>query len=223
MISMHALRSSGTLPLLLAGGATLAVLAFHPHLGPHPDKDLLRLLADADLRSRAAYVHGGVLAMLALLLYGMLNLGKVLGMRPTPVAFGLVAWMCGAAAMSVAVLLDGFVTAQLAVMLLRKVDAREHAQAILQTAPVVFSLVSVAIQVFTRAGFCAMGAGMCALSWAGRGQARWFGWLGLLAGGVPAFACVFGGVWLGQHQLMALAACQGVWYAGAALYAANRA
>jgi hypothetical protein len=217
MISVNALRSSGALPLLLAGGATLAVLAFHPHLSPHPAEGMLHLLADARLRTQAAYVHGGLIAMLAVLLYGMLKLAGVLNVRRTPVAFGLIAWSFGAAAMSVAMLLDGFATAQLAGALLQKIGAGERPQDILQTAPVVFSLVSVVIQVFTKAGFCAMGVGMCALSWAGREQARCLGWLGLVVGGLPAFAYVLSGVGLGQHQLMVLVACQGIWYAGAAM------
>lgn len=221
MTSINALRSEGVRPLLLAAGSAIAVLAFHPHVGSHGAEESLRLLANKDLMAKAAYVHAGLLGVLAVLSYGMLALARALGASRAPVACGVLAWVLGSAAMTGAMLLDGFVTPQLAARLLHTLETGGRALAFLEAAPVAFALLTVMIQVSTKAGFCAMGAGMAALSWAGRGQAPWFGCLGLFAGALPAFAYAASGISLGQHQLMLLVGCQGLWYAGAATWIAR--
>jgi hypothetical protein len=82
----------------------------------------------------------------------------------------------------------------------------------------VFALVSVTIQVFTKAGFCGMGLGMCFLSAAGVARSRVFGYLGLPGGLLPAVMTMTSGVWLGPHQLIVIAGCQAGWYLGAAAF-----
>lgn len=223
MISVKTCRivaSAGSMGLLVASAATLAVLAHHPHFRAGSTEQLLHMAADAGLGAAAARVHGALIAILAVALYGVVELASALGMRRAPVAFGLAAYVLGGGAMSAAMLLDGFATAQIATILLQNLPAA--ARAPLDAAAPVFVLLSVLIQLFTKAGFCAMGIGMACLSLGAAGRSRRFGWAGALVALAPAGFAAFGGVWLRQPQLMALVACQTLWYLGAAVFLAVR-
>lgn len=222
MISVKNVLPAGSIGLLLAGVLTLAVLSRHPHFQAGSTEQLLHMAADGRLGAAAARVHGGLIAVMGLALYGVLELASGLGMRRPPVAFGLAAYVLGGAAMSIAMLLDGFATSQTAALLLENLPGQGAAQAALDAAASIFALVSVLVQVFTKAGFCAMGIGMGCLSLCGAGRSRAFAWAGALAGLAPAGFVVLSGVWLRQHQLMALVACQTLWYLGAAVFLATR-
>jgi len=217
MISANTFRSPGGISLLIASCATFILLAFHPHIHPESTAQMLRQLADPALGGQSAHVHGAIIAVFGLLLVGVIELAHVLGLRRTAVGFGLAVYALGSAAVAVAMLFDGFITSQLASVLLQKVDAGENASQVLDAAPSVFALVSVLIQVFTKAGSCAMGIGMACLSWSARSRARALAWLGLAAL-LPPLATIGSGVWLGRHQLMAVALCQALWYLAAAAF-----
>jgi hypothetical protein len=218
MISAKLFRSPGSIALLLASSAALAVLSHHPHIHPQSTDQMLRMAADVDLGAKALHVHGALVAILGLLLYGTVELAYAPGMRRTTVTFGLVAYVLGAAAMTTAMLLDGFITSHTAALLLEKMHGNQITQSTLDAAPAVFALLSVAIQVLTKAGFCSMGIGMCCLSLSGVDRSRLFGCMGLFAGLLPAMFVAFSGVWLRQHQLMALVASQAIWYFSAAFF-----
>lgn len=192
--------------LLLASGTILGVLAHHPVAGGHAGKpDLLHALAK--LGGAAATVHAVLIVLLAALLYGVLTLALELGMRHPAVAFGLTAYTLGYAAMTGAMLLDGFVTASVAQRLLGLPAVQGDG---------ILLLISVAIQVLTKAGLWGLGVGMACLSWAQPRATRLLAVLALPAALLPAAASAF--LPMAPHSLIALSALQALWYAGASFH-----
>lgn len=206
-------RAAGCCALVGASLLVLVFLAHHPvSSGTHDTHGMLESLAH--LGSRAALVHALLIGLVALLLFGVIDLADALGRarprRRVGVGFGLALYGGGCAAVAGAMLLDGFVTAQLAARLL------EHGAPVLDSAPAMFALVGSLIQALTKAGLVAMGVGMCALSAAAGRRSSWFVVAGPLAGLLPVLVAVASGMRLQPHVLFVLAAGQALWYLGAA-------
>lgn len=191
-----------------ASAALVALLAHHPVVA-HGTGFAGTLAALDRLGAASALVHGTLFAVVGALLYGVTALALVLDVRRPAVAFGLICHAGGCAAIGGAMLFDGFVTAPLAR------DALAHGWTADAALPVL-TLVGIVIQALTRAGFVAMGAGICCLSWADACATRA---LALLAvpGGLATALAAAGGLHMHPRTLMALTALQALWYAGAAL------
>jgi hypothetical protein len=201
----------GALALLLATLVMLFMLAHHPVVsGAMSQADrldqLIRLGAQDEL------VHGVLIGVIGLLVYGVVELSLVLDMRRPVVTAGLVAYVLGCASVTGAMLLDGFVTPQAMLRI-----SQQGAPAVEASMPALAVLAS-CIQVLTKAGQCAMGVGMLAWSaaaWNQRG-ARALAVLGIVAGFLPPVAVALSGVRLQPHLLMWMAAAMGVWNLAAA-------
>jgi len=113
-------------------------------------------------------------------------------------------------------LLDGFVTPQLATRFLAAPEA------LAVQVHIALVAISIGIQVLTRAGLLAIGVAFMAFAVAlafGKPSvrhARGLAAIGLLAGLLPAVFVLFGGVLLAPSNLLAIFAAQCVWHAGVA-------
>jgi hypothetical protein len=194
---------------LVAASATMvALLAHHPVMG-HATSYAEKMAALARLGTSAALVHGALFGVVAVLLYGVTTLALALDARRPAVAFGLICHALGCGAVGGAMLLDGFITAPLAQA------ALDHGWPADATAAS-FALVSIGIQMLTKAGLVGMGAGMCCLSWSNARATRLLAALALPAGLGTAFAAA-SGLRMHTHSLVLLTSLQALWYAGAAL------
>lgn len=194
--------------LVGASAALVALLAHHPVVAH--GMDYAGTLAALDrLGGGAALVHGTLFAVIGALLYGVTALALALDVRRPAIVFGLICHAAGCAAVGGAMLLDGFVTAPLAR------DALAHGWSADAMLPAL-TLVGIAIQALTKAGFVGMGLGMCCLSWADLRRTRLLAALALPGGLATALAAA-GGLHMHPHSLMALTALQALWYAAAAL------
>jgi len=201
--------------LLAASLLTMVVLAHHPvaehHLG-------IELIADLARQGRAtAQVHTLITVLVGALLYGVVALALHLDLRRPSIAFGLTVYGLGCAAMTGAMLLDGFATSAMAGWLLAHGPASAQAAAAGVAAPDLSSLalIAIGIQVLAKAGFVGMGVGMLCLSWSRPSATRLLAGLALPAGLLPALAIASGTV-LRPPSLIALTALQALWYLGAA-------
>jgi hypothetical protein len=191
----------------VASLVTLVLLAHHPVGGSSPaDPDGLHDIVR--LARHAALVHAAMIVVVGALLYGVITLALRLGVRRPAVAFGVAVYGTGCGAMFAAMLLDGFVVARLAEYLLASGSPAGGGAA--------RALVSIAVQVFTRAGFFGMGLGMCLLSWARAGAGRLLAILVLPAAVMPMAALAASGMHIDPRILVALTGLQAAWYLGAA-------
>ena len=191
------------LALAAASILTLVLLAHHPMAAHHAGDALLQDLVR--LGDSSAHVHGGIIALVCALLYGVIALGLRLGLRRPAVAFGLAAYGFGCAAMTGAMLLDGFVTAPLARWLVSNPAPGGIAS---------LALVAASIQVLTKAGFTAMGLGIACLSWARPRSTPLLAALALPGGLLPILAAL--AMQMQPHSLILLTGLQLLWYVAAA-------
>jgi hypothetical protein len=200
----------GGLGFLLATLLTVVLLAHHP-VATKSTSQAVTLDLIIQLGARDEIVHGLLIGAFGLLLYGVTELSLLLDARRPQVAAGLLAYVLGCASVIGAMLLDGFVTPQAALHI-------SQAGGTLQDASASFAVLSTCIQVLTKAGLCAMGAGMLLWSpacWNHR-SGRALAVCGILAGFVPSVAVVMAGVRLQPHLLILLAAGHGLWNLSAA-------
>jgi hypothetical protein len=195
------------LALAAASLLTLALLAHHP-VGGRSSADPDGLQTIVQLGGKAALVHGVLIAVVGVLLYGVIALALKLGLRRPAVAFGLAIYGAGCGAMAAAMLLDGFAVARLAAHLLASGQPAGGMAAL--------ALVGIGVQLFTRAGFFGMGIGMCLLSWSGAGAGRLLAVLALPAAALPMLVLGTSAIWLRPPSLIALTGLQAAWYVGAA-------
>lgn len=201
--------------LLAASLLTMVMLAHHPVAEHHLGAELLTDLARQG--RAAALVHGLITVVVGALLYGVVALALRLDLRRPGIAFGLAVYGLGCAAMTGAMLLDGFATSAMAGWLLAHGPAAAHTAGAGVAAPDLSSLalIAIGIQVLAKAGFVGMGVGMICLSWSRPSATRLLAALALLAGFLPALAVASGTV-LTPPSLIVLTALQAVWYLGAA-------
>jgi hypothetical protein len=201
--------------LFAASLLTMVMLAHHPVAAHHAGAELVADLAQQG--RAAALVHAMITVLVGALLYGVVALALRLDLRRPGIAFGLAVYGLGCAAMTGAMLLDGFATSAMAGWLLAHGAAAGHAAAAGIGAPDIASLalIAIGIQVLTKAGFVGMGAGMLCLSWSRASSSRLLAALALPAGLLPAVA-VIGGTTVAPHSLIVLTALQAPWYLAAA-------
>ncbi|WP_394781254.1 hypothetical protein [Undibacterium sp.] len=211
--------------LAIAGVSILALVALSHHpVVSHPSSVQDSLAQIAAQQQMDGVVHGGLCVMLAILACGFSVFSDMLGARRAPVAFANSAYVLGYCAMIGAMLLDGFVTPQLAQQF------SNAPAAYLPSVQIVLSAISDVIQVLSKAGLLAMCAAFvgwaCAL-YADRRVSRWHGWcaaVGMLAGLLPALYILFAEIRLAPASLMIIFGMHVVWNFAAAglLYRAKR-
>lgn len=206
----------GAIAFFLATLVTVVMLGHHPVAsGTRSAQESLDLIAQ--LAWQDGLVHAVLIAAVAMLLYGAVELSLALGLLRAPVAAGLAAYGMGCAFVIGAMLLDGFVTPQAAMRLAGKGEAAVQAGA------ASFVIVSSCIQMLTKAGLCGMGTGM--LMWSAASwklpSARLLAVLGVFAGFLPPLLVALAGMRVQPHLLMLLAAGQGMWNVGAGAFLWN--
>jgi hypothetical protein len=201
----------GALAFVLATLVTLFMLAHHP-VAAGAMSQAERLDQIIQLGAQDELVHGVLIGVIGLLVYGVVDLSLALGIGRPLVAAGLAAYVLGCASVTGAMLLDGFVTPQAALRIW------QQGATAMQGASPAFAVLGSCIQVLTKAGQCAMGVGMLAWSAASWNQrdARVLALLGIVAGFLPPVLIALSGVRLQPHLLMWMAAAMGAWNLAAA-------
>jgi hypothetical protein len=97
---------------IVAGAASLILLALHPSDAPGSFADLLK--AEAAGRLQSAIVHGGMIGVLAAEMVAFAMLAARLGVQQAPVIAGLVLTAAGFACLAASLTLDGLVIPELA-------------------------------------------------------------------------------------------------------------
>ena len=197
--------------LAIAGATVLAlvVLAHHPVAVRGSSEQ--QLLTDIVAQQRMdGIVHGVFILLLAIMAGGLSALSARLGWSRPAVIVATLAYGLGCCAVSAAALLDGFLTPQLAQHFLAATPA------VLQAAHIVLLLVSVAIQVLTKAGLVSMSVGLLAWSFAlwrapRGGWSRWFAVPALAAGVMMIVLLAGADLWLGPANIGAVFAILASW------------
>jgi hypothetical protein len=153
--------------IAIAGSTLLGLLAvsLHPVVSNahSPQESLNQIAAFA---AHDAIVHGTLIALLAVIAAGFVAFGDMLGAHRIAVRFGKTGYLTGFAAMTAAMLLDGF-----AVPMFGKKLATTSATDV-QTAFVVLQAIGVFIQVLTKAGIVAVSTAFLAFAYALHSQAH---------------------------------------------------
>lgn len=201
----------------IAGMALLILVALyhHPVLEPARDaRDAQAQIVQFAVSDRL--VHGALMAILVVLASALSIFGATLGAR-RPALSGAIATYClGCVLLGVAMLLDGFITPELA----RRFVSAPTSET--ELGLLIMRSVGVAIQVFSKAGVVAQCAAILLWSYAAVTQCRQspalrgFAGLGVLAGALPAAVILASDLQLAPHNLMAIFAAHVVWYLAAA-------
>jgi hypothetical protein len=157
-------------------------------------------------------VHGVLIGAVFALFYGAIELSRALGRDRPSATIGLMLYANGCIFLCGAMLLDGFVTPQLARALLAAGERFSDA------AGASCMLVSSCIQVLTKTGLVVMGAGMACWSAACRGGPVALMILGVVAGFLPPMLAILFGIRMDPHSLMLLVGAHGAWNLTAALF-----
>ncbi|MBV9409644.1 MAG: hypothetical protein JO164_12525 [Candidatus Eremiobacteraeota bacterium] len=196
--------------IIIAAGAllTLVAVAHHPTVGHHT-RGAAALAAVVRFAPTDRLVHGTLIAVIGALVYAFavytLRRGTV---RPAALA-GFVAYTLGSATTIVAASIDGFLVPEI---------AARYAGAPPETLPAATSLLilcSLAIQVATKLGMAALGAGI--VLWSTdlireSGVVRAVGALGFVAAVASVIAAFAGTGALTPASLLLVLAAQTVWY-----------
>lgn len=206
-------------PAAIAIGVTTALamiaLSHHP-VGRHVATAQEGLAAMASLETQDETVHGLLILMFAIFAGSHAVFSHLLGATRPAVLLAMTAYGTGCILLIGAMLLDGFVTPQLAA---RFITAPE---ALARQVQVALAGIGTVIQVLSRAGLLAIGGAFVAFAVAlATGtpclrHARLLAVIGLLAGLLPAVFVLFGGVHLAPGNLMVIFAAQCAWHAGMA-------
>lgn len=204
------LRRPASLVLCASTLLVLLALAHHPGATVHPTTAHDVLLAIDAVATPLAAMHGAVIALYVVLAGCHAVFAAMLGAQRPPVLVAMTAYLAGCGLLTGAMLLDGFVTPQLAHLYLTATETRA-----LQM-NVTLAAISVGIQVLTRAGVLALSLGFVAFGWALAPQRRGLAAIAVLAGVLPAGYMLMSAVWLGPSNLVALFAPQAAWHAAMA-------
>jgi hypothetical protein len=198
-------RIAGAL-IVLAWVLSLAFMAHHPVIHGHGLDNLVTEMEQQATADRI--VHGALITLVGLLLYGFSCLASRLGLDSTAVRAGLIAFAMAAGGMVAAALADGFVTPEFI--------GRFHGRPIseLEMMEQIMSFCGIGIRVCTRFGVVAMS--IAVLFWSVEllrhgGLVRAVAALGLLAGATPMIALSFGLLPMNVHGVMAFMLLQAVW------------
>jgi hypothetical protein len=188
--------------------ATLILLASHPAPAGHGLAGLIRAAAGARLRD--ALVHGGFIAILAVLIVSVVFLSRRLGAERVPVVAALVSFAIGCGALMLSMIVDGFAVPAIAARFEGATDPSE-----LRVAEALLILCGTLIRCLMPAGLAFQAAALAgwsaALASAG-GRGRAVGMLGAATALFLGAAALLAPPSLAPHLLPGGIALQSVWY-----------
>ena len=198
-------RMAGT---VIAGASVLSVLLMfrHPSVGSHAMADVI-----AEVAAKAAtdrFVHGGLIALMGALLFGFVDLSRLLGLRRPPVRAALIAYAVGTGSMMGAALISGFVVPDLASRYASASDAE------LEGFRGLAILSAIGNQTLAHFGVAAMSVAVFLWSLAllcGPRAVRGVGALGLLVAAGPVVALLAGVIDLRVTGMTIVVGCQTLW------------
>ncbi|HTD04672.1 hypothetical protein [Undibacterium sp.] len=206
--SLH--RRRAAMAIAATTGLALVALSHHP-VASHTASAQETLAQMVALQGTDGIVHGMLIVMLAILAAGFAVFGALLGARRPAVMFAITAYGLGCCAMVAAMLLDGFVTPQMARQFISAPEAD------IEVVRVVMRSLGTVIQVLTKAGLLSICAALLAWSYAlcsGVKVSRWSFWCaaaGIAAGLLPAMLILFADIRLAPASLTAIFAIHAVW------------
>jgi hypothetical protein len=196
-----------TAGIILVAASLLAILmmAHHPTAGTHDGAGLAAEIADKAQLSR--FVHGVLIALIALQLFAFTIFCKRLGADRILVTAGLVGYAIGTGAMIGAALISGFVVSDLAAHYASLPGAEQT---------VFIDLARVCMtgnQALARLGVVAASAGIVLWSivLVASRRSAWLGFVGIIAGVAPAMALLFGALHLDVQGMTLVVVCQAIW------------
>lgn len=198
-------RAAGA-ALAVASVLTVALMANHPHVHAHDPAEFI----DATSRQAPAnaFVHGSLIALMGVLVFGYSCLSSRLGMGSPCVRAGLIAYLLGVVAVIPAALTDGFLISEFVARF------RDRPAQDLLVMKHVLTLCGLAIRVASRMWVVATSAAV--LLWSAHlvgttGSARAVGILGCVAGAAPVVALASGYLPMNVHGVGAFVLVQAVW------------
>jgi hypothetical protein len=201
-------RSAG---LTLIVGSVLSVAAMTHHPSTAASGTAERLSEMTHEATLAGIVHGVLIALMLLVLWGLLRLAGILGWSSSRVQIGAIAYGAGVICMVGAATVSGFVVPGLAEHFV------EAAPEIMESSLPVFRLCFEINQALAQIGAIAMSVGIFLWSWvlaAGAGYRRWvrgLGGLGLVVGTLPVLGLLSGSLHLDVHGMLAVLLAQAGW------------
>jgi hypothetical protein len=187
---------------------SLLMVAMHPTIHAAPAGEVLDQLVKN--RTLDGFVHGSLIAIMVGYWFGFAGLAAYLGLNRAPALLGLIAYGVGVIATIGAATIDGFVGPAFAA----HVPADQAGIAL-----DILIFASAAIQYLTKLGFVGLSLGMLACSvplLAIPGLARTTGFLGVVAGGLPAGFILAFDPTLNPHVLIMILLVQAIWNLAAA-------
>jgi hypothetical protein len=192
----------------IGGGSllTVALMLHHPSIG---SSDLPGTIAEMSRESAlSGAVHGALVAVMAVLLYGFLGFSGVLGWRLGRVQAAMICYILGILFLMAAAIVSGFVAPGLAEHFAGAPAAR------IQTVGPALRLCWEANQVLAAAGTVFASAAIVAWSlvlFARDAAARVIGAAGILVGIVPAAGLLLGRLTLDVHGMGSVLLAQAAW------------
>jgi hypothetical protein len=207
--------ANGLLPgiiLLAASLLEILAMAHHPTVATPDISKALQSIAE--LSKAAGIVHGVLLALMLLVVYGLSEFALRRGLTRPLIRAGAIAYGAGVIAMQGAALVSGFVVPDLASLMPHSnpVDLQIDAQ--------LLTLCRVLNHSSANFGAVAMCTGIGLWSWDllfGPAPRRWAGALGLAVGSLPALALIAGVIHLDVHGMSAVVLAQALWYVAIAV------
>jgi hypothetical protein len=199
-------RSAGV-AIALASVLSVAFMAHHPtvHVG-NPSEFVAQITRQA---VADGVVHGFLIALMGVLLFGFTCLASRLGMNSFCVRAGLIAYVIGIIAVIPAALVDGFIIPDFA----SRYQSRPASD--LETMQHILALCGVAIRVCSRAWVVASSTAVIFWSTAfvhrRSGLLRAVGMFGWIAGALPLGALFSGYLPMNVHGVLTFILCQGTW------------
>jgi hypothetical protein len=197
-----------TAGIALAVGSLLMVafMMLHPRIEAHGTTEFI---AEVERQAIAnGIVHGSLIALLGLFVFGFTGLESRLGMSSAFGRAGLVAYVMGAIALAAAALINGFIVPEFV--------SRYQARPAEELLPMhdILALCRASNQVCSRMGVLAMSIAI--VLWSiplvgRRGLLRLTGVLGCIAGALPALALLSGHLPMNVHGVLAFVLAQAVW------------
>jgi hypothetical protein len=194
--------------IALTTSALLAVfaMAHHPTAGGEDFMAFARNVERTAVLNQA--VHGVLIALVAVITWGLVVFALRRGVGSPLVTLGLVAWAIGVAGMTIAPIFNGFVIVDVA----RRALAEPETSELLRAA---FLTISAAVGVVAVIGALGMSAAM--VFWSAdlarsAGAVRWVGGLGLAAGAILVLALLTGIVRLNLGGMTLVLAVWSAWF-----------
>ncbi len=201
--------------LVLAACAVISVIDVALDIGASGHTKAEILASMVDLRARHQLVHMIAMACLAGLAFGFTTLAQQANLRRAPVLAGLICYLVGTLAMMGGVLIDGFITIDLALSYVKgtpeEVATGYH---LIQFAYVVLQNLANLSWVMQACGVLLVSSALVTDA----GRARMLGLVGLAAGALPIVAIAATYPNMSQTLVVGILLVQGIWNLSAAAF-----